>query len=610
MAEYLSNHQYKECRMSKIITRSNKLFRKRSYFGLVLASLFVCIFYLLHNTGISSAATGCAALPTTNGTTTLSVSVPSTGTYHVWSRIKAPDTTNNSFYFQTDNNCAITIGDSASIPVNTWTWVDYKDGSTTTEADISLSAGTHPIELAGKEAGVQVDRVLLISDTCVPTGTGDNCVAVADTTPPDTTVTSSPNSTTTSTSASFGFSSSETGSTFECKLDSGTYVSCVSPKSYSSLAVGSHAFSVRAIDSSGNIDASPASFTWSIGSTPTQTSNCMPNPSTCGYPDASNTGVTPGTQLTPVSGTVTLSTPGQLYENKIVTGQIVVTGPNITIRNVKLITTNPYYGIKSFTDGSEASNVKNLVLDHVEINLNGNNNTKGIAFDEYTLDHVFIHNGADCAHMGKNVTIKDSFCSLGPDVNNDGVPDNTSWCSDQSLHRDGFQSDGGSNFVIQHNTIRNNCGETSAILMSTNTAPISNVTIDNNLVAGGGWTIYCGTDSGGVASNETFTNNRFAKTYFASGGGYGPSAGCASVMANTNNVWDDTGALIDGSSGTPTPKTGDLNADSQVNIFDLSILLSNYGKTKAQASNPACDLNNDSTINIFDLSILLSNYGK
>jgi hypothetical protein len=147
--------------------------------------------------------------------------------------------------------------------------------------------------------------------------------------------------------------------------------------------------------------------------------------------------------------------------------------------------------------------------------------------------------------------------------------------------------------------------------MSTNTSPISNVVIDNNLVAGGGWTIYCGTDSGGVASNETFTNNRFARTYYANSGGYGPSADCAGVVTNTGNVWDDTGALIDGSSaGGTTPKTGDLNSDNVVNIFDLSILLSNYGKTKAQASNPACDLNNDNVVNIFDLSILLSNYGK
>jgi hypothetical protein len=56
-------------------------------------------------------------------------------------------------------------------------------------------------------------------------------------------------------------------------------------------------------------------------------------------------------------------------------------------------------------------------------------------------------------------------------------------------------------------------------------------------------------------------------------------------------------------------KVGDLNSDNTVNIFDLSILLSNYNKTKAQSSNPGCDLNNDNIVNIFDLSILLSHYG-
>jgi len=65
---------------------------------------------------------------------------------------------------------------------------------------------------------------------------------------------------------------------------------------------------------------------------------------------------------------------------------------------------------------------------------------------------------------------------------------------------------------------------------------------------------------------------------------------------------------------TPTPpppviKQGDINGDNAVNIFDLSILLSNYGKTRAQASNPVADLNNNNTVDIFDLSILLSRYG-
>jgi hypothetical protein len=88
--------------------------------------------------------------------------------------------------------------------------------------------------------------------------------STTDTTPPNTTITSNPASPTTSTSASFSFTSSEGGSTFECKLDSGAYSGCISPKSYSGLSVASHTFSVRATDAAGNTDATPDTYTWTI----------------------------------------------------------------------------------------------------------------------------------------------------------------------------------------------------------------------------------------------------------------------------------------------------------------------------------------------------------
>ena len=83
-------------------------------------------------------------------------------------------------------------------------------------------------------------------------------------TAPDTTIDSGPSGTTSSNSASVGSNSTESGSSFECRLDGGAWVACSSPMDYTGLATGSHTFQVRATDVAGNIDASPASRTWTV----------------------------------------------------------------------------------------------------------------------------------------------------------------------------------------------------------------------------------------------------------------------------------------------------------------------------------------------------------
>jgi Glycosyl hydrolase family 71 len=83
-----------------------------------------------------------------------------------------------------------------------------------------------------------------------------------DTTPPETVIDSGPSGTVSSGSASFAFSSTESGSSFECKLDAEDFRSCTSPKSYTGLSDGSHTFYVKATDGADNVDATPATHTW------------------------------------------------------------------------------------------------------------------------------------------------------------------------------------------------------------------------------------------------------------------------------------------------------------------------------------------------------------
>ena len=81
---------------------------------------------------------------------------------------------------------------------------------------------------------------------------------------PDTTITASPPLSTTSRSATFRFTASELGITFECALDAAAFSECNSGIVLTNLSVGEHTFQVRATDAFGNVDLEPASYTWLV----------------------------------------------------------------------------------------------------------------------------------------------------------------------------------------------------------------------------------------------------------------------------------------------------------------------------------------------------------
>lgn len=88
----------------------------------------------------------------------------------------------------------------------------------------------------------------------------------ADSTPPETTITSAPSGSTTATTASVSFTSSEPGSTFTCSLDGASPTTCTSPVTYSGLAAGTHVVSVAATDAATNTDPTPATASWTVTS--------------------------------------------------------------------------------------------------------------------------------------------------------------------------------------------------------------------------------------------------------------------------------------------------------------------------------------------------------
>ena len=124
-----------------------------------------------------------------------------------------------------------------------------------------LGEGSHKVEVRATDAAGNVDSTPAVRNFSV------------DTTAPNTAVTSGPASYRSS-SVSVSFGSTDSGATFECRLDSASeadWVGCVTPTTLSGLSDGSHTLEVRAVDAAGNVDGSPATRTFTVDMTAPQT---------------------------------------------------------------------------------------------------------------------------------------------------------------------------------------------------------------------------------------------------------------------------------------------------------------------------------------------------
>jgi hypothetical protein len=124
-------------------------------------------------------------------------------------------------------------------------------GHTHTPAS-ALADGFHTFEVRATDPATNTDQTAASQSFTV------------DTAPPETTIIGGPSVSTNDPTPTFTFSSSEAGSSFKCKLDSGSYAACTSPNTTSHLTDGSHTFHVLAKDPAGNPDPTPASASFTV----------------------------------------------------------------------------------------------------------------------------------------------------------------------------------------------------------------------------------------------------------------------------------------------------------------------------------------------------------
>lgn len=158
---------------------------------------------------------------------------------------------------------------------------------------------------------------MTIAPSNVPYTTGQ--VYSIDKTAPNSTIDSKPAALSNLTTATFAFSADESPATFEASLDGAAYATVTSPKSYTGLSSATHTFSVRSIDALGNVETTPATYTWEVDAI------APPAPVVTTVPD----GATVTTYRPSYSGTAEKNATVQIFVDGISSGTTIASSTGV-----------------------------------------------------------------------------------------------------------------------------------------------------------------------------------------------------------------------------------------------------------------------------------------
>jgi hypothetical protein len=259
------------------------------------------------------------------------------------------------------------------------------------------------------------------------------------------------------------------------------------------------------------------------------------------WPDATNTGVPPGTMLTVVNGDMDITIPNTVVDAKDIRGCVSVNAPGVVIKRSKIncgnfvTVTNNSKSI--YHDGYTGTG---LLMEDSEVSCLDSNGIPGpgtaIGDNNFTVRRLNIHGCENGFDVDLNADIEDSYIH--------------DLYQSAAAHTDGLQSADGSNLTINHNTIYGDspgcpntdgsgCSGTSAININNcdpamRTCPTtSNTTVSNNLIAGGSYTLYCPIKPD---VNFRILNNHFSTIFRPNIGAFGYSSDCGDEIQSGNVI--------------------------------------------------------------------------
>jgi hypothetical protein len=279
----------------------------------------------------------------------------------------------------------------------------------------------------------------------------------------------------------------------------------------------------------------------------------------CGWPAAGNTGPVlshcAGGQLAVNSGSTTrtihVTQASSTISCQNITGCLSIEAPNVTVQNVKIACTSGRTGTNAngtsviyVDDGASAT------ISHVEINgMDGVHACiwhQGTSMTANAVNCHGINDGifswADTGYSqttGDHFTIKDSYFHDFTTKTANG-------------HIDGYQTEGAGNGLINHNTYYMTSDDQdstdSAIAIWDGLKSSHDMTVSDNLIAGGGFAVYAedynpseASPSGGHSvTNISFDGNKFSTVLFGCVGYYGVWY----VRGNPSDQWNRSGNTV------------------------------------------------------------------
>ncbi|TDD82364.1 hypothetical protein [Actinomadura rubrisoli] len=249
------------------------------------------------------------------------------------------------------------------------------------------------------------------------------------------------------------------------------------------------------------------------------------------WPSLKTVGVPAGRKLRK-SGPITIRKRGTVIDGLLVRTEINVAASDVTIRNTHLIAEGEWGII-------QRRGASNLRVENTEINGDGKRKAQFGILNQggmITVRKVHIHTVSDGIGTDHGL-IEDSLVHKLKEFPGDHV----ACIASNSGPAPGLS------LVIRHNVALNKLSQTSAISIYQDFGIAHHVTLDGNLLAGGGYALYGGKGKFGVSSNIKIVRNVFSRSIYKKGGFFGPVTafeprGKGNVWQG--NVWADTGKPV------------------------------------------------------------------